>query len=518
MTTSLPKITEQLLAAAGLIGPNPWRVLICGQIGALGTAVSGTPVQEVQNLSNTEIEGYFGSNSDMTNRINRFLSIAGGYVSLWAVGLASGVSSVAASFVQALTGTATAAGTITVIFADALDYTVQVAVSIGDTAAVVANNIEAAFNTLSGVPMTISNNSAGTLTYTAADTGTLGNKYGISVSNVPAGLTIPSGQFSGGSVDPTLTNIFSNCGTRRFHTVLWPWQTSYTALTNFLTPRNTINNAFLQGEGFIGYDDTETNIHTALNGVTPVNNQNLVFFGNKQNTGVSAILTPPDWRTAEVAAIEALRMTAGVPIGQYVTVSSAPLDNIGGPGLASLNYAMTPLAKTAVTDPNLLFTATEQASAQTDGFTVIGVNESASSMVLAETVTTYKFNTKGQPDVSFAYLNYIRTGYMCLEIFYNTLKSDYAQFRLTPGDLVAGRAMTNIAQITGEFQRINKLLSGPDYCLTAGGKVAEQYFSDNLTITANYATGVITASGQLSIVTQIRTINITFQLNFSIGG
>jgi len=514
-TTSLPYISEQLLAASGLIGPNPWRVLICGQIGSTGTAVSGTPIQEVQNLSQTQINTYFGSNSDLTNRINRFLSIAGGWVSLWAVGLSSGVSSVAATFAQAITGTATEAGTISIIYGDALLYTVQVAVTIGDTYLTVANNILAAFNTMTGQPMTAVNNS-GTITYTATDTGTLGNKYGISVSGVPAGLTVASGQFSGGSVDPTLTNIFANCGNKRFQTILWPWQTSYTALTSFLTPRNVINNALLQGEGFIGYDDTETNIHTALNGVTPVNNQNLVFFGNKQNTGVSAIMTPPDWRTAEIAAIEALRMTPDVPIGSYVTVS-APLDAVGGPGLASLNYAMTPLAKTSITDPNLLFTSTEQSSAVTDGYTVIGVNESASSMVLAETVTTYKFNAQGQSDTSFAYLNYIRTGYMCLDIFYNTLKADYAQFRLTSGDLVAGRAMTNVAQITGEFQRINKLLSGPDYCLTAAGKTAEQYFANNLSITANYATGIITASGKLTIVTQIRSINITFQLNFTVG-
>lgn len=516
MTTSLPYISEQLLAAAGLIGPNPWRVLICGQIGSTGSAVSGTPIQEVQDLTATEINTYFGSNSDMTNRINRFLSIAGGWVSFWAVGLASGVSSVAATFVQAITGTATAAGTMKIIYGDELLYTVQVAVTIGDTYLTVANNILAAFNALVGVPMTGVDNS-GTITYTATDTGTLGNKYGIRVSNVPAGLTVASGQFSGGSVDPTLTNIFASCANKRFQTILWPWHTSYTALTTFLTPRNVINNALLQGEGFIGYDDTETNIHTALNGVTPVNNQNLLFFGNKQATSVSAIMTPPDWRTAEIAAIEALRMTSGVPIGQYVTVS-APLDTVGGSGLASLNYAMTPLADTSITDPNLLFSSTEQASALADGFTVIGVNESASSMVLAETVSTYKYNAKGQPDVSFKYLNYIRTGYMCLDIFFNTLKSDYAQFRLTPGDLVAGRAMTNIAQITGEFQRIYKLLSGPDYCLTAAGKTAEQFFSDNLTITANYATGVVTTSGQMTIVTQIRQFNMTWQMSFSIGG
>jgi hypothetical protein len=62
------------------------------------------------------------------------------------------------------------------------------------------------------------------------------------------------------------------------------------------------------------------------------------------------------------------------------------------------------------------------------------------------------------------------------------------------------------------------MLAGPNYVLTVGGKAAEQFFQNNLTITPNYATGMITSSGQLQIVTQIGSFAMTWQLNFSVGG
>ena len=513
--TSLPQITAQLLAAQGLTGPDPWRLLIVGQTGTDGSAVEKTAYQDIQNLTNAQIIALFGTKSELTARIFRTLSVLNGTVSLWVIALTA-ASGTAATFAQTLTGTATQAGNLVVKVIDEYSYTITVSVAVGDTAAVAAQNLKTAISAITSVPCTVTG-AAAALTYTANDVGTLGNKFTVLASSVPAGLVCPSGQFSAGATDPTnIATTFDNVSATRFQAIQWPWQTTYTAVKNFLEARNVINNAYLQGVAYIGYDDTEANIKTALNGVTPVNSPNLCFIGNRTVSTVSQILTPPDWRAVEFMAIEALRMTPGVAIGQYITVSS-PLDTFGGPALASLAYYNTPLAKTSVTDPSPLFSQTEQNSAVADGFTVIGVNESKTSMIMGEVVTTYKFNTKGQPDVSFKYLNYIRTGYLALEIMFKSLKSDFSQYRLTQGDVIAGRAMANKNSIVADILNIFKRLGSQDFVLCQAGKDAESYFYNNLLVSIDMANGTVTASGLLPIVTQLRKINLTFQMSFTIG-
>ena len=511
---SLPTITSQLLAAAGIIGPNPWRTLICGQIGANGTAVTQVAYQEIQNLSTAQIISLFGSNSEMTNRILRHLSIMNGVVSVWAIGLSPAAYAIPATFSMVISGTATSAGTINLQLVDANNYSVQVQVNIGDTATVIATNIQAAIVALGTLqPFTIALVSS-TINFTASDGGSLGNKYTIGYSGIlPTGINITTGQFTGGATDPTNTAIFTNVSTTRFHSISWPWQTNYTTLNSFLAARNVINNAVLQGVGFIGYDDTEPNIHTALNGTVPVNSQNLVFMGNKLVAGVSQIITPPDWRVAEFLAIEALRMTSGAPISKYV-VSTAPNDQYGGPSLASLPYFNTPLAMTNVSNAYNQFTQTEQNAAVVDGYTVIGVNQNNSQAIMGQVITTYKTNSQGQVDTSFKYLEYVRTGYLALELIFLTQKSDFAQTRLTSGDLVAGFSMANQASITAEMLGLYRSLA--NLVLLQAGKAAEQKFLNNLVVTLNMATGTVTESGILTIVTQLRTINQTFQLAFTI--
>lgn len=513
--TSNPIINAQLIPATGLTGVNPIRLLICGQIGSGGTATTLIPYQDVQNMTAAQITGLFGTKSELTGRIMRALNILNGLVSVWVIGITAAAGQ-AAAFVQAITGTATAAGVMTLKIIDSELYTISISIAVGDTNTVVATAIMNALAAYAALPCTPVNSPAGTITYTANDVGTLGNKYTIEVDNIPAGLVVPAGQFTSGATDPTLTNMLTNVSVTRFHSISWPWQTAYSVVKAFLESRNVISNSFLQGLCYIGYDDTEANIHTALNGVSPVNSSVLVFMGNRQLAGLSYIITPPDWRCVEFMAIEALRLTQGAPIGRFLTVSS-PLDQFGGPALASLALYNTPLSNTNAANPVNLFSALEQATALEDGFSVIGVNESSSEAITGPVVTTYKYNALGNADPSFKYVEYIRTGYTALEYMFNTLKATYTQYRLSQGDVTPGRAETNLIGITNFFLSMFATLAGVDYTLCPTGKQSAKYFANNLSVTANYATGVITATGQLPIVTQLRQINISFQMSFTIS-
>jgi hypothetical protein len=521
-STSLPRFTGQLLAAAGTVGPEPFRLLITGQTGAAGTAADGATTKDVESLTNTEIETLFGVNSDMTNRIFKARAKALGRFSIWAISK-DAAAGTAASAALAYAGVATEARNMVVRPISQKQFSFTIPVAINDTANDVAVAVKAKIDALASNFPATNVLAVDTLTLTAADVGTIGNKYTVEHIDIPAGITVNTNegtdkvQFTSGATDPTLTGLFDNVAGTRFHTIQYPWESDFSEVQNFLEPRNVINNSFLHGVTFIGFDGTEAEISAKVNGGTPLNSHNLFFMGNRTVSGAAAFLEPPDWRAAEIAAIEGLRFTDGVPIGQFIT-TSAPLDSIGGPGSASLGYYNTPLAETSPADIDVLFDETEQQNLAADGYTIIGVNPASTSTIMGEVISTYKLNDLGNPDTSFKYLNYIRTSYLAFEIFFRTLKTDYSQSRLTNGDLVPGRLIANADSIKANYAKIYKTLSGPDFTLTQAGADAESYFFQNLDLTTDLSTGSVTSTNPLPIVTQIRDFIVTMQISFTVGG
>ena len=516
--TSLPRVNAQLLPAAGELGVNPYRQLIVGQLGTDATAVSGQYYQEVQDLDVTEVVSLFGTESELTGRVLRARLNNQGRTSLWVVGLTAGAGT-AATADLAFAGTATEDGTITIKAVDSDDYTISVAVSNGDAAAVVAAAVETALNALTRFVATPSLITA-TLTLTANDFGTIPNKWAVETTGIPAGLTVNGNagkdqvQFTAGATDPVVTTIFDPVSATRFHAISWPWLATVDTAKDFLEPRLAISNEFLQGVAFIGLDDTQANIEGV---VSVLNSQVLVYGGNRTVSDVAQRITPPDWALAEFISIEGLRLTDDAAIGQYVTVDS-PLDSIGGPALASLAYYNTPLAASDIPELDELFSGTEQESLKTEGFTIIGVNESRSVAIMGEVVSTYKKNARGEDDNSFKFLNNIRTSYTALEVIYNRLKADYSQYRLTEGALVAGRSVANAESITANLTSIYKELAGPAFTLVQAGRDAEQFFFRNLTVTVSLSDGSVTITGELPLVTQVRQFTATFTIAFSVGG
>ena len=522
-STSHPGIIAQLLAAAGAVPPDPFRELIVGQTGAAGTAVAGQAYPDLESKTNAEIKALFGVNSDMTNRILKAREKSLGRFAIWGIGLAVSGTAVDSTLALTYAGTATEDRLMVVQPISSKQFSFNVAVVTGDDGSAVAAKVKAGFDVLEETFPASNAVALGVLTLTAADSGTIGNKYSVAHKDVAAGITVNAAvgsarnQFSSGANDPETTTVFDNVQATRFHSILWPWENDFSEVTDFLEPRNVINNAFLHGIGFIGLDDTEANIKAKVNGTPALNSPNLIFMGNRVVDGADAFVEPSDWRVAEFCSIEGLRLTEGTPIAEFVT-TDAPLDVVGGAGSASLAYHMTPLARTTPVDPALLFEGQEQVNLKDDGFTIVGVNESVSSTIMGELVTTYKFNSLGNPDVSFKFLNYIRTGYLALEIYFKLLKAAYSQSRLTEGTLVAGRAIANKSSIEAKYLEIFTTLGGADFVLCQAGSQAQKYFFDNLVISPDTASGVVTSSGQLPIVTQIRGFNMVFQLSFSIGG
>ena len=518
--TSLPKGIAQLLAARGLTAPEDFCICITGVIGSDGTATTAAMYSDVQDLTITEIKTLFGTKGELTNRILRAREICKGYFPIFVIAITQPSGDPATADLAFTGTTAGEDATVTLKLIDAEWYTTTFDIASGDDpndAAVAAKAaIDAMIVAIPHFPAATSI-ASDTVTLTANDEGTIPNKWTIEITGLPSGIACtgsPRIQFASGATDPTLTSYFDNAVAQRFHAISWPW-TDETVVDDFLSARNTIDNAFLHGVAFIGFDGTQATITSKVNGTTPLNSSNLIFIGNRQITTTSVTITPPDWRAVELMSIIAMRQTDDAPIAQYVTVDSER-DIIGNAGLASLALYNTPLAKTHIVDPALLFTGDEQDDLKDDGYTIIGINESKTKMIAGEVVTTYKFNSRDEEDVSFKYYNYVLTGYIALEIIFNTLKNEYKQYRLTSGDLVSGRAITNADQIKGNICGKYQLLSGPDYTLTVSGADAEKYFYQNLSVTADVANGAVTVYGELPIVTQYRSFSMTFQMTFTV--
>lgn len=515
-TTSLPKINAQLLAAQGLVAAEPYTALIVGQIGPSGTAVDGQLYEDIERKTIGELETLFGSTGELIGRILRMRYNTKGRFAINVIALTEDVGATDATLDIVVAGAATEDGTLTFKAIDAELYTFSVDVLDGDAAAAIAADIKSKIDALERFPATAGAVAVATIPLTANDGGTIPNKFTIKAVTEVAGITVTAGQFTGGATDPATIGIFDNVQSKRFHAISWPYESDFSEVESFLEARNVINNAFLDGVAFIGFDDTEANITAKVNGGTPLNSQNLYFVGNRQVSGESVIVTPADWRCAEFISIEGLRLTDNVPIGNFVTVT-AGRDLFGNVGLSSLAYYNTPMALTDIGDPDLLFDGTEQDNLKADGYTIIGVNKSKTQAIMAEVVSTYKFNVIGDPDNSFKYLNYKRTGYATLELYFNNLKATYSQFRLTEGDLISGRAMANQESIEAEYQRLFQVFGGEDFVLVQSGSEANTYFRENLTIDLDLQNGLVTSDGQLPIVTQLRQFNMSFQLSFTIG-
>lgn len=512
---SQPEVTIQLSPANIVTAFQDRNDIIIGQIGDSGTAVDGQLYTDVQALTETQIGVLFGNNTDLFYKIKNFIYANGYYTPLSVIGKDNS-GSTAATAIIAASGAASEAGTYTISVVDERQWSIDVEIPSLSDADTTAGLINTALSTFSNPPFS---NAVltDTVTITAEDKGTIGNFYGIKIEGVIAGLTLTLTGWANGLTDPTLTGILDPIAGTRYTGLQWPeaWYSFITIPVDEFDSRFNTSNAILDGVVFTGSSQTfADNKAKAL----LQNSENLVIAGNNLLTGTfdkaPAILQPADWAISYFMGVRARRNTTDAPIASFV-VSTNPNDTIGGSGLASLPYANTPMARIPVTATANQYSNTEQTELQESGLTVFGVNPAGNEMIMGEVVTTWTTDSAGNPNVSFHWLNYVDTGSACREIFFNTLRSTFAQSRATEGDLIPGYSMSNTGSVKSECERVYKQLSV--LALTQAGSQAEAYFSSNLSVTLDLSTGVYTISSPLPIVVQARAFIYSLRFSFSIS-
>ena len=493
--------------------------LIIGTL-PFGDTNAGKTIPNVQTMSASELDAMFGARSDLRNKIARFLKTNKRYSRLDVQTLEQDTSAVVADGEITFAGTAaTEDGELEITVVDE-EFKATIEVEEDDTPTDIALKVKNAFaaSVFSNIPVT-SDSSLGVASFDAVDAGTLGNYYGLKVSGSVAGITYTITAFTNGATDPAYTS--SDFPSRRYTGVAIPrfLYTSIDVFSGVLDARFNVDNKIMDGVGFIGYDESYSNI---VSNLTDKNSKSIVYMGNKlvpsphpvpftAQSGAS-IMTPADWRVCEFLGIRSLRMTPDAPISDYVYASN--LDNFGGAELASLPYFNTPMTSVSTTEAVLLFDEEEKTGLETIGYAVVDVNSAENAMLLGGVATSYKTDGLGNTDLTWKYLNYVDTGSICREYIFNNMKIDLAQMRLTEGDLIPDRNIQNTGSIEALFMKYYGELA--DAVLVQGGASVTSLVAKGLVVALDLATRTVTLTAKIPIVTQIGTVNMTITQKFTV--
>ncbi len=516
---SQPAVSITIANADATVQNTDQRVLIVGQQTAAASALDGALTINISSSGAPE-DALFGQDSQLAAMIRAFKKV-NKVVRIDAIGLDDDGSGVPRVVDFTVLGTATAAGSVTVVAGSEKNHKFVVAVAVGDTATVVGGNITTAVNADLDVPFTASN-TAGAVTRTAVNDGTVANDLGVEAIVAAVGLTLSVQvvETTAGATDPTLTGVL-DVATLRYQGVVWPYEDT-TVVAAYLLPRRNPTNDILDGVSFTTIQDTHSNALVTLNAL---NNQDLVHFVDKQESivpvaGLEGYLGPAQNEASYVkssifAAIRSLRLTQDESIASLVT-SGASLDQFGGPALASLPYFNTPLEDLPLIPAGRGWTVLEIEQLFDAGGAVMGVNTAGNTAITGEVVTTYKTDAASNPDPTFQLLNYVDTQSRIRDYRWNNLKARFAQSRLTEGSVSRGRDMANSVVIRAFVEKLYQDLAGPGFVLVQDGAAAIAFYKDNLTIILDLSTGKVTITDLTPIVTQLRQIIMTMKITFSV--
>jgi phage tail sheath gpL-like len=320
-----------------------------------------------------------------------------------------------ATTVLTLGGTATAAGTF---FLYVNDLQIQIPVSLGDTPTVVGTNIASSITANPLLPVTAVN-VTGVVTFTSKNAGTLGNgiliqaNYLGTLNNeyLPAGLTAAFAAGVTGATDPALSTALANLGSIAYEYIIQPYtdSTSLTALQTFSAGRWNANSQ-LFGHCFTAYKGTVAALVTLGSALNDPHNTVVGYYGS------------PTW-SIEVAA------AAGAEAANSLNIDpSLPLQTV------ALSTVMVPLQSYWFTQSNLQ-------TLLSNGITPLNYVGGVARFV--DLISTYQFNSYGQPDQSYYHVTTQSTNAAIARSVASMILQKFPRSKLAIDGTVAG-PMSNV--------------------------------------------------------------------------
>lgn len=516
---SNPEVQATLVPAGTPVPNAAQKILIVGQQTAAATATVDLLTENIG--VNGEEAGLFGRTGILAKVITAFKK-SNPVSQVDAIGVGDGTT--ARVHTATVAGTATEAGTINFVAGSKKNSDYPIPVAVGDTAADIGTLIQAAINADADNHFTASGVSP-IVTLTADTKGIASNHFPIGwYGTMPAGLSIGFAETTPGATDPDTSATLDVVGDRRYQVIVWCLDVvegSTDDVVTFLDSRFNSTTGKVE-DGIVLYTNKGT--------LTPLLAKNNAF--NSENawpicynsiTDAAKYFGPhlmehPDEVNAYFGGIVTLRLTDGESISQFITTTQVA-EAFGGPKGASLPLFNTPLKGIAgLAEPGREFEQLEVDQISDSGGSVFGNNDADTEVITGAILTTYKTLASGAPDLTWKFGNYRLTGAGIREFYHSNLKARYAQSRLTDGDLIEGAAMANEDSIRAFCVRLFSTLSGQPFILTRKGEENLKFFKDNLVVSLDLSTGVVTITAKFPIVTQLRVINMALKIAFNTGG
>lgn len=513
---SNPRWTLNLVPRDQRLGLDDRRVLIVGQK-LSGSAVAG--LNRDMPRTNAEINALFGARSHVAMMARNFRKV-NPVTNVDVIALADNGSGVAGTGVIAFSGTATEAKTIYVTVGSGTDHRYEVDIAVGDTAAAVATKVEALADADTTAPFT-AGVATGTITFTAANKGTLCNTWLISLLDsldrpaAVAGLTYTITAWADGATNPSLTGVFDEVASIRYQDVLWPEAYALSTLKAFIDPRKNVDNTILDGTGY-----TWSSLALAdLKAAAIANNSSECLVLSNEANALSYWKGPhipefPDAVTAKMVAAISRRFEDDFSISDIV-VTNEPRDQFGGIHTASLPYFNTPLLFSRQPLNGTGYTDVEQVELRDSGVTVIGYNRMNNAVILGEAVTTWINDAAGNEDDTWKYLEWRHTHGAIREYIVKNCRREFSQYRLSLGAAVPGLAIATEGIIRAFLYQLYDELA--DYGLTLKGRAHRKYFEDNLTVNLVPANRRAEIAADVPMMSQFAEGRGSIKFSFPVG-
>lgn len=519
-----PDVNMPIVGAGGTIINATRRIEIVGTMGAAGTATEKELYSDVQA---NQIASLFELDSEISDA---FFAVRGdsevaafnNVTPIDIIPLLEPAGGTACIKTATFSGAATAAGTIEVGVANSRYGYRNIAVP-AETSGVATDNedvaalVATAFSDATKLPVTIAVDgiTLSKVNCTYNHKGIQGSDFTLWVKVDVPGITCALAVDTPGVGEPTLTGLYSVNGNTRYTGIA---QTGWdeAVLQAHLEERYNTNNRTLDGTGYITRNKTAADAKTELAGID-TNVLNLQYEGIET---ASWWISDSMWetglaRSAQLAALRALRLTDGADTSKYVATETGLDDASGGIELASLPYMNTPMPW-PIMQTGFGYSATEVEEIAALGGIVAGNNDTGSAVVLNDVVTPYKSNPQGDPDDTFHFQNTYDQITEARSYYLINIKKEMRQSRATPGQLVPRRNINNEDSVRDKF--LEYFGNCGDLLIAPKGPDSEEFYSKNLSVELNTKTGKYTCSMRHPVLSQTREIDAPIQVAFGING
>lgn len=427
-------------------GPSiqPFKILVLGIKNAAGTATADTPVLVT---SFAQAKPLFGDGSMIQGQLKQIFN-NNKSTEVTVIPQTANAAGVKATGSIAVTGPATAAGTIALLIAG---QEVDVGVNSGDSAATIATNIVAALALVPQLPLVavVDGMTTTLVDLTAHEKGLYGNGIDVRHSyydgeSLPAGVGLTITGMASGTTAPVLTNAISAMGEIQYNAIAFGYN-DVTSLTAIETEMADRFGPVRQNDGvvFTAMDATQGALATF--GLSR-NSKSVVCMGTYKSPS-------PFYEVSAALAAVAAYYGQIDPARPYQTL---PL------------VGLIPPAKVDQ------FTLQERDLLLHDGIATCKVD--ASDTVLIErAITMYQLNSAAAPDVAYLDLTTMYTLSFIRYDFRNMLLTKYPRHKLADDGTRFGAGQAIITPAIGKAESIAKFREWEEAGLVEG---ADQFKRD----------------------------------------